>query len=1175
MKTFNLFFSALFLFTIGDMLSQDRAPSCGMTYDNIGRGDIIMNSFKIPTPSPTYTYYSVLNWNSESIGNGYCGIQEHPDGRNFIFSLWDHEDLFDSIQPFYLSPGTTVEHFGNEGTGLKSLNYDLGWQTDQWYTAVSRTWSIDFYSYFGFWIFDHNAQEWTHIISMEYPYFDVDFDPGHSAFIEDWFGSGQNPRTLHLKDFRKRIKNNNSSEWNVPNGLLFNRVAPDSGAINYIDNYDGGINNDYLFMTTGGNTTPNTNTSGSYLTTNQTTVNPEFDTAVITNFIQEKQNNGYQINWDVDSSKSPQFSYHLKVYDNSDYSGSPLIKLDSILPHKRSVFLSFENNIDSTTQYYITLQVKDLFDNSSTVLKDSLISENTISYCTPLGNTSGEYIKNVKISNINHNSGASIGYSDFTSEIINVNKNETVDFEITPNWVNSTYPEYYYIWIDYNNDGSFSTTDELVWQSPNAINDGLIQGQFNIPENSISGNTRLRVTMSYYETSTACSNLQYGEIEDYTIHISNIEIDDQSPSKPLNFQTTDITTSSVNLSWDSSTDNVGVVGYQIFINGVFLASTDSTQISITGLNINTFYQASVLAFDAEGNQSEESSLNFTTLNNTTIYCEISGNTTDEYLKNIELSDLSHSSGPSEGYSDFTNQSASVNKGNNYTINISPQWSGNVYEENYAVWIDYNQDGDFDDNGEKVWQTTQATNDTLISGQFLIPNDALIGNTRMRVVMSFNQINSYCGNIQYGEAEDYSIIIDEANADTQPPSTPLNLTASNTTYHSTVLNWDESTDNVGVTGYNIYINGDLATSTTATTFPVHVLLPNITYELGVQAFDEEGNTSEIATVTVITPSEEPAYCQQSGNSSSEYIHSIEINEISNISGQSSEGYSDFTDQIGYLNLATNTTIKITPQWPGSSYAERYYVWIDYNQDFDFEDEGELVWTSNGAISNTPITGTFTIPNTAELGETRMRVTMSFETITTPCEDYLYGETEDYTVDIGENFSNGGCESGITTFPYFQSFESDDLSIIDWENNINNDLDWNLGTGTTPTNGTGPNSAFNGSNYIYIESSVSNVGFPNKYATITLPCLNASEFTSSGYSVKFRYHMRGSSMGQLWFQTSTDNGETWQTIWTKNGHQGNSWKQANINLGTSYATENIKFRFKAKTKNGFRSDFAIDA
>ena len=68
--------------------SQDRAPSLWLKYQDNFQGDILINTIRVQSPSPLYTYYCTLAWNAGEEGGGYCGIQEHPDGRNFIFSLW-------------------------------------------------------------------------------------------------------------------------------------------------------------------------------------------------------------------------------------------------------------------------------------------------------------------------------------------------------------------------------------------------------------------------------------------------------------------------------------------------------------------------------------------------------------------------------------------------------------------------------------------------------------------------------------------------------------------------------------------------------------------------------------------------------------------------------------------------------------------------------------------------------------------------------------------------------------------------------------------------------------------------------------------------------------------------------------------------------------------------------
>ncbi|WOD42644.1 choice-of-anchor D domain-containing protein [Hwangdonia lutea] len=143
-----------------------------------------------------------------------------------------------------------------------------------------------------------------------------------------------------------------------------------------------------------------------------------------------------------------------------------------------------------------------------------------------------------------------------------------------------------------------------------------------------------------------------------------------------------------------------------------------------------------------------------------------------------------------------------------------------------------------------------------------------------------------------------------------------------------------------------------------------------------------------------------YCSSNGNSTSdEYIGRVQLSAIDNSSGvgTTSMGYSNFTAISTNLNTSTSYTITITPTWTGTIYSEGYSVWIDYNQDNDFTDSGEQVWTRS-ATTNTPVSGSFTVPATALAGNTRMRVSMKYNGIPTSCESFNYGEVEDYTVNI---------------------------------------------------------------------------------------------------------------------------------------------------------------------------------
>nr|BAM67139.1 chitinase [Paenibacillus sp. FPU-7] len=88
------------------------------------------------------------------------------------------------------------------------------------------------------------------------------------------------------------------------------------------------------------------------------------------------------------------------------------------------------------------------------------------------------------------------------------------------------------------------------------------------------------------------------------------------------------------------------------------------------------------------------------------------------------------------------------------------------------------------------------------------------------------------------------------SDTVPPTAPGNLTAAKTTTTVT-LNWEGSTDNYGVTGYEVYNGSTLVGITTAKTYTVSGLTPETAYTFKVLAKDAAGNKSAASQVTVTT------------------------------------------------------------------------------------------------------------------------------------------------------------------------------------------------------------------------------------------------------------------------------------------------------------------------------------
>lgn len=154
-----------------------------------------------------------------------------------------------------------------------------------------------------------------------------------------------------------------------------------------------------------------------------------------------------------------------------------------------------------------------------------------------------------------------------------------------------------------------------------------------------------------------------------------------------------------------------------------------------------------------------------------------------------------------------------------------------------------------------------------------------------------------------------------------------------------------------------------------------------------------------------------YCTSKGNNSNyEYIDRIVLGSIDNTSGNNN-GYADYRSLSTNLSRSGSTTMTLKPGFPGSTYTEYWRVWIDLNQDGDFNDSGELRLQGSGTST---LTGPLSIPSGAVNGSTTMRVSMKYGSYPTPCETFTYGEVEDYTVNILPSLDeDGGTDSAIAS------------------------------------------------------------------------------------------------------------------------------------------------------------------
>ena len=367
------------------------------------------------------------------------------------------------------------------------------------------------------------------------------------------------------------------------------------------------------------------------------------------------------------------------------------------------------------------------------------------------------------------------------------------------------------------------------------------------------------------------------------------------------------------------------------------------------------------------------------------YCTSSGGSSNyEWISGVHIGSMSNTSSAS-GYSDFTNKTLSVSANETVTVSLTPGFSGGSYTESWKVWIDYNQDGDFEDSGEAVFSKSGSS---TVSGSFTVPGSAS-GATRMRVSMSYGSAPPYCGTFTYGEVEDYTVDIDggvqtytlsviSGTGDGDyTPGAQVTITANSAPSGQVFDHWVVNSGSPQISNVNA--------SSTTLTMPYGDVKVTATYK------DDGGGGGG------------GDYCTSSGSSYNyEWIAGVHVGTLNNTS--SASGYTDFTNKTLSVSANDSVSVSLTPGFSGGTYTESWKVWIDYNLDGDFEDSGEAVFSKSGSST---VSGSFTVPTSAT-GTTRMRVSMSYGSAPPYCGTFSYGEVEDYAINI-----SGGSQAYTLT------------------------------------------------------------------------------------------------------------------------------------------------------------------
>lgn len=223
------------------------------------------------------------------------------------------------------------------------------------------------------------------------------------------------------------------------------------------------------------------------------------------------------------------------------------------------------------------------------------------------------------------------------------------------------------------------------------------------------------------------------------------------------------------ITWNSV---LAATGYTVVItnlSGDVVSNTtaNSTSIDITGLTSCTDYNVQVSSICNAVGLPPASTVAFSTPGcgscTDFTYCEVGGDSELEWIAEVEINNASNvSDANSGGYAFFEDFDVELTIGGEYTITLTPGFSGNqTYPEYFRVWIDFNANGTFDAS-ELVFNPEETTT-TSISGDVIIPETAFPGSTRMRVAMSYGgfwggAIPEACEDVTYGEFEDYCVNI---------------------------------------------------------------------------------------------------------------------------------------------------------------------------------------------------------------------------------------------------------------------------------------------------------------------------------------------------------------------------------------------------------------------------------
>ena len=588
-------------------------------------------------------------------------------------------------------------------------------------------------------------------------------------------------------------------------------------------------------------------------------------------------------------------------------------------------------------------------------------------YCTPTYTTGtgfSDAINNVTYGGINNTTGASSSpyltyYSTLTATVTK-GTSSSISISVAP----AGGDEYVGMWIDFNDDGIFSSSERL-------INDVQTSGYFlsqnvSIPCSANLGVHRMRLRISYSSTGgnfDPCSSYTYGETEDYNVNVLDNPVVYVSSTAIQN----------INVVAPGATD-VPILRIPVLATGCGIGTLTEMYFNTNGSTLTSDIASAKL-------YKTGSSAVFNTSNLLGTISSPSGAFSFTGLADTLLSDT-----------------------NNY-------------------WLTYDISG-----GATLSDVVDAVIDSLNTiGVYYVPsNTNPSGNVEINSPVTYaSSIVTQTNTTKVGQGTTNNQIVGLEVVTTLSGSsigvTSIDVATTGTTSLSDITNlkvWFTGSSNTfaTTTQFGSTVSSPAATQTLTGT----VTLTNgtnyfwVTYDIASGATITDVVDAEITSVTVDGTPETPSltapagsreiradFCvptYTTGTGASDAITNITYGGINNTTGLSSSPYlTYYSGTTATVTEGGTNTFSITVNPAGGD--EYVGMWVDFNDDGTFSTSERLIndiQTSGYALSQNIL-----IPVNANTGTHRMRVRISYYSTGgnfDPCSSYTYGETEDYDVNI---------------------------------------------------------------------------------------------------------------------------------------------------------------------------------